>query len=248
MDVVRPDAAFPHLVIGDRDGVSWPYFRREIPHNWYVDARYPRCGVLSRDEASILYNTALAMSGRMALEIGCWKGWSTCHLLAGGVDLDVIDPLLDRDEFRRDVSAAIDWVHSDLGVAARVNLCAGASPDAVDRLAAEGRGPWSLIFIDGSHDAPAPRLDATAADRHASPDALVLLHDLAAPDVAEGLVYLADRGWQTAVYHTMQLMGVAWRGRVRPLAHQPDPRVNWSLPDHLSGFCLAPSPGDARGG
>jgi hypothetical protein len=100
MDVVRPDAAFPHLVIGDRDGVSWPYLRREIPHNWYVDARYPRCGVLSRDEALILYNTALAMSGRMALEIGCWKGWSTCHLLAGGVDLDVIDPLLDRDEFR----------------------------------------------------------------------------------------------------------------------------------------------------
>jgi HEAT repeat protein len=30
-------------------------------------------------------------------------------------------------------------------------------------------------------------------------------------------------------------MGVAWRGNVTPVPHQPDPRVEWSLPAHLRG-------------
>jgi hypothetical protein len=34
----------------------------------------------------------------------------------------------------------------------------------------------------------------------------------------------------------MQNMGVAWRGNVIPIQHQPDPKVNWQLPKHLQGY------------
>ena len=36
------------------------------------------------------------------------------------------------------------------------------------------------------------------------------------------------------VYQTMQIMGVAWRGDIQPVEHQPDPQVNWVLPKHLA--------------
>ncbi|WP_204249752.1 hypothetical protein [Gemmata sp. SH-PL17] len=49
-----------------------------------MDRRAPHIGFVSRDEAAILYNTALRFRGRRALEIGCWLGWSTCHLALGG--------------------------------------------------------------------------------------------------------------------------------------------------------------------
>jgi hypothetical protein len=79
--------------------------------------------------------------------------------------------------------------------------------------------------------------DAKAAHLVAAPDALVLFHDLASPDVTEGLNYLRDQGWQTLIYQTMQIMGAAWRGQCRPVPHLPDPAVDWPpLPDHLKGY------------
>jgi predicted O-methyltransferase YrrM len=243
LEVLRLDDAFPHMVVGDRAGCRWPYLRREVPHNWYVDARYPRCGFLSRDEAHVVFNNGLAFRARRALEIGCWKGWSTCHLLAAGVHLDVIDPVLARPEFRDDVTRAAALVSSDLRIEARLNLRAEASPDAVERLACDGGARWSLVFIDGGHDAPAPLHDAMIAARFAADDALILLHDVVCPDVASGLAYLRSQGWQTALYQTAQMIGAAWRGNARPVPHQPDPRVAWSVPDHLLSFDLVSSPG-----
>jgi hypothetical protein len=78
--------------------------------------------------------------------------------------------------------------------------------------------------------------DAQVAERYAAEDALILFHDLASPDVAEGLNYLRDRGWNTMIYQTMQIMGVAWRGNVKPVEHIPDPAVNWTLPEHLKDY------------
>ena len=68
---------------------------------------------------------------------------------------------------------------------------------------------------------------------------MTLFHDLAAPAVAQGLDYYRQRGWNTMVYQTKQIMGVAWRGNVKPVEHEPDPQVNWSLPDHLSGYHIS---------
>ena len=76
---IRLDDSFPNMVVGDKATATWPYLRREIPHNWYVDRRQPTVGFVNRDEAHILYNSALRCPGRQ-LEIGCWLGWSACHM------------------------------------------------------------------------------------------------------------------------------------------------------------------------
>ena len=65
---------------------------------------------------------------------------------------------------------------------------------------------------------------------------MVLFHDLVSPDVAAGLAVMRDAGWRTMLYQTMQIMGVAWRGDVEPVRHQPDPAICWTLPRHLRGY------------
>jgi glycosyltransferase involved in cell wall biosynthesis/predicted O-methyltransferase YrrM len=237
--IVQPDAAFPNMEVGDPDTCPWEHLRRDVPHNWYVDRRQPIVGFLSRDEAHILYNTALQFQGKRALEIGCWLGWSACHLALAGVELDVVDPLLARSDFYQSVSDSLEAA----GVRRAVNLVAGYSPQAVEALATQQRqwslSQWSLIFIDGDHEAPGPLQDAIVCERLAAPDALIVFHDLASPDVAQGLDYLRQRGWHTQVYQTMQIMGVAWRGNVQPIAHQPDPKVKWQLPQHLQNYTVS---------
>jgi glycosyltransferase involved in cell wall biosynthesis len=232
LSLVRPDAAFPNMVVGDQRHCDWPYLRRDVPHNWYVDRRLPGVGFVNRDEASILYNTALRFRGRDALEIGCHLGWSACHLALGGVWLDVVDPFLEQQGIRLTVEESL----TAAGVRRQVNLVPARSPDAVVELhRRRGRG-WNLIFIDGNHEADGPRGDAIVIERFAAPDALVLFHDLAAPAVARGLDYFRERGWRIGLYQTAQIMGVAWRGAVEPVAHEPDPAVQWTGPAHLEAL------------
>lgn len=233
--IVLPDECFPNMIVGDTDIQPWPYLRREIPHNWYVDKRHPTVGFLSRDEAHILYNTALKFKGKKALEIGCWLGWSACHLALAGVKLEIVDPLLARPDFYESVRNSLQAA----GVLDSIHLVAGYSPQAVEELAAQLQTKWSLIFIDGNHEAPGPLNDAIICEQLAAQDALILFHDLAAPDVAQGLDYFKQKGWQTMVYQTMQIMGVAWRGNVEPVIHLPDPKVNWVLPAHLQNYTVS---------
>ena len=233
--IVKPDKYFPNMIVGDPNLQPWPYLRREIPHNWYVDKRYPTVGFLSRDEAHILYNTALQFKGKKALEIGCWLGWSACHLALAGVELEVVDPLLARPDFYESISNSLQAA----GVLESIHLVAGYSPQAVEELAAQLQTKWSLIFIDGNHEAPGPLNDAIICEQLAAENALIVFHDLAAPDVAQGLDYFKQKGWHTLVYQTMQIMGVAWRGNVEPVIHQPDPKVNWVLPPHLQSYTVS---------
>lgn len=224
--VVIPDAAFPNMVEGNRRRLAVPYLRREIPHKWYVDIRSPMSGFVSREEALILHNTAKLFAGKPALEIGCWMGWSACHLALGGVILDIVDPLLAEQGMYDNVTTSLRAA----GVADRCTLHAGSSPSAVCDIAMREGKRWSLIFIDGNHEASHPLDDAMAAEQYAQETAAVLFHDLAFPDVAPAFDYLRSRGWNTMVYLTMQIMGVAWRGAVNPVRHLPDPNVAWHLP------------------
>lgn len=235
LSVIQPDQHFPNMIIGDTRTCVWPYLRREISHNWYVDRRQPTVGFLSRDEAHILYNTAIKFKGKKALEIGCWLGWSACHLALAGIELDVVDPLLERPDFYESVSNSLQ----SADVIDLVNLIPGFSPQKVEEVAAQHQRKWSLIFIDGNHDAPGPLEDAIACEQLAEEDAIVLFHDLASPDVAQGLDYFKHKGWNTMVYQTMQIMGVAWRGNVEPVQHQPDPCIHLHLPEHLKDYSIS---------
>jgi predicted O-methyltransferase YrrM len=234
LEQVWPDAAFPHMVVGDTAECGWPYLRREIAHNWYVDRRTPAIGFVSRDEAALLYNTALRMRGRPCLEIGCWRGWSTVHLALGGGELDCVDPILADPETRRELAATL----ARAGVADRVNLVPRRSPEGVEEIALRTGRRWSFAFIDGDHAGDAPLADAEVVQRFAADDAVVILHDLAAPEPAAALAYLREQGWETAIYQTMQILGVATRGACRPIPHTPDPAQRWSLPEHLASFPL----------
>jgi predicted O-methyltransferase YrrM len=234
--LIRPDDCFPFMgIVPDRTQITWPYFRHGVPHIYRCDRRSPGIGFVSRDEAHILYNTALLCRGQPALEIGCWMGWSTCHIALAGVVLDVVDPLLSNPDVHRSVSFSLDAA----GVSQRVRLLADRSPAAVLRLHQTERRQWGFIFIDGDHDRPGPLLDAQVAHDVAAPDAMVMFHDLVSPEVAEGLDYLRDHGWNTLIYQTVQIMGVAWRGAAKPLAHVPDPSVAWSVPDHMASYLVA---------
>jgi hypothetical protein len=187
-------------------------------------------GFVNRDEAAILYNTALRFKGRRGLEIGCWLGWSTCHIALAGITLDTMDPELANPAVRQNVEVSL----STAGVRGLVNLVTSRSPQGVAELAA-GR-KWSFLFIDGDHESPAPFEDAVACAAHAADDAMILLHDLAAPAVGDAFGWLRQTGWKTAIYKTMQFMGVAWRGEVEPVQHTADPAISWAQPRHLIGY------------
>ncbi len=232
LEIVLPDACFPNMVRGDVQRQPWRYLRREIPHAWYVDARDPLMGFVSRDEAAILYNVARAFAGRPALEIGCWRGWSTCHLGLAGVHLDVLDPVLESAGHRAEIEAMLECA----AIADNVRLHPGRSPDGIAAVAAQRGDKWSLFFIDGDHESLAPMRDVEECLEHAAQDAAFLFHDLASPDVADALRMLEGCGFNVMLYQTMQIMGIAWRGRVTPVHHVPDPTVPWQLPHHLVGL------------
>ncbi|HEY4641362.1 MAG TPA: class I SAM-dependent methyltransferase [Thermoanaerobaculia bacterium] len=231
LQVVRPDACFPHMRPGDSLHHPWKYLRRDVPHLWYADDRFPLMGFLNRDEAVLLHNIALHFAAKRALEIGSWLGWSTAHLALAGVTVDVIDPAHDDPSFRTIVEQSL----ACCGVSDRVNLTSGRSPEAVATLG----GKWSLFFIDGDHESPGPVRDALACLPFATDDCAFIFHDLAAPAVAAGLRVLAEKGFHVVVYQTAQIMAMAWRGDVTPVAHVPDPDVAWQVPAHLAGLPIS---------
>lgn len=238
LDLVLPDVGFPDMIVGDMSVNDWPYLRRDIHHNWYVDRYSPTVGFVSRDEAAILYNTAKRFAGRPCLEIGCWRGWSTAHIALGCGALDVIDPILADDAHLAAVRAAL----ARAGALDRVRFHPRPSPEEVHALFERTRRRWAFAFIDGDHEGDGPLNDAEAVARYAAADALVLFHDLLSPDVARGLGFFRDAGWRTMIYQTVQIMGVAWRGAVEPVAHIPDPAQRWWSPLHLAAYPVSGEP------
>ena len=222
---VRPDDAFPHLRPGDAPRHPWKYLRRDVPHVWYVDERFPLMGFLNRDEATLLHNIALSFAGSRALEIGSWLGWSTCHLALAGVTVDSIDPAHDDPATRPSIEASL----AAAGVTDRVRLLGGRSPEAI----ATAGERWSLFFVDGDHEGGAPMRDTAACLPFATDDCAFVFHDVAAPAVAAALRLLTDRGFHVVLFQTAQIMAMAWRGNITPPPHIPDPDVAWQVPAHL---------------
>jgi predicted O-methyltransferase YrrM len=229
---IRADSFFPYMIAGEVNQNDWIYMRREIPHIWYVDSRFPIMGFMNRDEAILLHNIALQFAEKRALEIGCWMGWSSCHLALANVKLDVIDPVLADPVFQQSVTASLNAA----GVTDRVKLHALPSPEGVTAAAKQSGTPWSLLVIDGDHERPGPARDVMACLEHCADDCAFVFHDLASPHVAEALRLLEARGFLVMLYQTQQIMGIAWRGNVKPPMHIPDPSVFWQLPHHLVGL------------
>jgi hypothetical protein len=226
---------FPELVARDAEEIDWAYLRREVPHIWRSDARarrQPNTGAISLEEAELLYNNALPFAGKRGIEVGCHYGWSTAHLVKAGLLLDVVDPALGDDHHHDAVTTSLTKV----GGPGTFSLWPGFSPGIIKAVSASSPAAYSFAFIDGQHEGPSPRRDAEAVAEEMAADACIMFHDLTSPYVAAGLAALADSGWKTGIYNTMQVMGVAWRGRFKPVRHVADPNVPWPRLSHLSDF------------
>jgi hypothetical protein len=229
-------AAFPSLEIRDPSTITWPYLRKDAPHLWRSDRRslrHPDTGVQSAEEAQLLYNNALSMQGRRGLEIGCHYAWSTAHLLAAGLILDVIDPALGYPDQRRDVEESLRSVPAGAG---RFKLWAGFSPSITPAVLTTAEARWSFVFIDGYHEGRAPLDDAEEVSRSCAAEACVMFHDLVSPDVAAGLRHFEREGWSVGLYNTMQVMGIAWRGGASPAKHIVDANMPAADYEHLQGL------------
>jgi GT2 family glycosyltransferase/glycosyltransferase involved in cell wall biosynthesis/predicted O-methyltransferase YrrM len=229
LSVVMPDSCFPNMTTGDESSQTGLNLRSEFVHNRYSDRQAPQVAFLNRDEAVLLYNLALQFRDKPGLEIGCWKGWSTCHLALAGAELDVIDPILSDPEHLKSVRDSLGAA----GILARVRLYAASSPHGVRHLAKLTSTKWNFFFINGDHEGKAPAFDAAECLEHAATDAMIVFHSLIEPEVEQGLNLLWRKGWNVLVYHTRQMMGIAWRGAVKPVTHEGDPRISWTIPPHL---------------
>ena len=230
---------FDSLTEADPTTVKWPYLRYRTPHIWRVDRRSSspvQIGIVSYEEAVLIFNLAKQFAGRRALEIGCHLGWVSAHLLAAGVELDIIDPALGQSARVAAVKSTLDGIPGRRGY----NLWAGFSPSVVPAVRSTSSDPWSLVMVDGNHEGDAPKLDALAVAGHCAVDAVVIFHDLFSPHVANGLLALKEKGWKTCVYNTMQVVGVAWRGDVQLVDHIADPNVpNAFLYSHVAALTAA---------
>ena len=214
---------FPSLAEQDATKNRWPFLRREVPHVFRTDVRskVANIGVISKEEAVILHNLAKHFSGLRALEIGCHLAWSSAHILAAGVRLDIVDPRLEDGEHGKFVRDSLTRAVPN----AAYKLWSGFSPSIIDAVAATSSEPWSFVFIDGNHDGIAPVNDSIAVIPHCADTACVVFHDLVAPPVAAGLEYFRKQGWNTRIYNTMQVLGIAWRGDFTPIQHIADKNV-----------------------
>lgn len=235
LDAPSLDHLFPNMIEVDKSVSTWPWLRRDVDHPFRVDRRNPIVGFINRDEASLLYSNARLFVGRDGLEIGAWRGWSTAHLIAAGLaSLHVVEPLLEDPDWRSEFVE----VTRKAGGGANTILVPEKSPEAVLRLGASG-ARWSFAFVDGDHDGEAPAQDALACAPYLESTAMVLFHDLVSPYVAKGLRALQSAGWNVMAYQTAQMLGVAWRGEVVPVAHKPDPLQQWRVPGHLEGIVIS---------
>jgi predicted O-methyltransferase YrrM len=226
------DDLFPNMIEAEKSASTWPYFRKHIDHPFRVDRRNPTVGFINRDEASILHANARAFRGRNGIEVGAWRGWSTAYLIAAGIaPLHVIEPLLADPEWRRE----FEQVVRGAGGASSTLLVPEKSPEAITRLGEAG-ARWSFAFIDGDHDGEAPTRDALTCAPYLEATAMLLFHDLVSPHVGAALRALATKGWNVMAYQTAQMIGVAWRGAIAPVAHKPDPTQHWEVPAHLAGI------------
>lgn len=220
---------FPSLEERDPKLVRWEYLRYNVPHKWRVDTRHGEntmIGTLSSEEAMLLHALALPFAGKRALEIGCHLAWSSAHILTAGVTLDVVDPALGSQQHFDNVESSLAEVGNSFGVSGAYHLWAGFSPSIISAIASLKKQPWSFVFIDGNHDGDAPADDAKAVINYMADDSLVVFHDLISPHVTAGLEVFHDAGWNTKIYNTMQVLGVAWRGDIAPVEHVADRNVS----------------------
>jgi hypothetical protein len=186
---------------------------------------YRRCGFWTMDEVAILYDVARQLGG-MWLDIGGHTGWTSAHLALAGCSVVAIDPMYRLQAFR-------DRSRENLLAAGAIGIWRhpGTSEDyfATDRVT---RIDGSVI--DGEHTAPMPLQDAIGSAQRMKAKGAILFHDAVGAPVQDGVLWLAQQGFQKRVYPTCHGVALCWRGELEPPPYVPDPTVLAGVRGHLA--------------
>ena len=177
-------------------------------------------GFLAPTEAMALYRYASKVpAGGNILEIGCWKGKSTCCLASGlrRGTVNVIDPFDaygepgsgEVYEIKRGEKALVDQFKdtmSQLGMLEKINVLEGYSRDFV------GKIPMlDLLFIDGDHSIAGCRFDYENYAPQLKSGGYLALHDYYPERADLGPTYVIhDIINKTAAYRPMGVYGSLW--------------------------------------
>jgi hypothetical protein len=155
---------------------SFPFVARRrsfnplVKHTGRYDRRYPGVGLLTLDEAAILFNCGLAMEDETLIEIGGWEGWSTAAWALSGVQVVAIDPALNGLPQGESCRASLAEQERSIESISR------ATARTAHWLGQRVRDCGLAVFIDGDHDGEAPLRDAIEAQAVAADDCLIAFH------------------------------------------------------------------------
>lgn len=220
LDPLRLDRCFPFRQRYEERRHGRPALRPDTGRALFVDSRAPQRILLSREEVSLIHANARQFKGLRALEIGPWMGWTTLHLAAAGLTVDVLGSVLQEPVVNNAQVEAIARFR-DLATAERldspaVNLFCGNEDAAVlTTLAGRAGEPWALCVLDGA-DGKLVEMAQACAGR-CRPDAMILLPRTRRPGIDAAVDQLKRTGWTATVYDTIHGLTVLWRGRLRPV-------------------------------
>lgn len=222
---LKLDRCFPFRIAYDERRHGRTAALPERQAGLYVDSRAPQRLLPTREEASLIHANARRFAGGRALEIGPWMGWTTLHLAAAGLAVDVLGGnLQDVTVNNAQVEAVAryrEMAAADGLAAPEVAMFAG-SEDAAVLATLHGRvgAQWSFCVIDGA-DGKLVEV-AVACAGYCRPDAMIVFPRTARPGIAEALARLKEAGWRTAERRTAHGLAVAWRGQAAPVLFEQE--------------------------
>ncbi len=210
---------FPHMVwkpLPHSFGVPVPVEWQDKADDDPVFGIFKKCGCWVDDEREILSACMAQCLGKLTLDIGCNVGltsktmnWST------NAQVDCIDPMLGNLEFARrffdNTGFPHDWTYPSTSDAFFEEL--------------EPHIHYAGVAIDGDHEPESPLRDAQNAATHLEESGCILLHDTLGAPVQVAVTWLLDHDFRAAVYETVHVVTVAYRGNFTPPEFVPDPRV-----------------------
>lgn len=201
-------------------------FGHDVPSDWKdkadddpVFGLYKNCGMWTHDEAAILWNVALGVRDKRALDIGCHTGWTTIHMGVPGMSIAAIDPMIRVPEFHQ--RFVENGAQAAVGYQTSEQYFAPLSE----------RAKFGLICIDGDHSPGKPLEDASNAAAHLADDGVIILHDGTGAPVQEAVWRLHDQGFHVRAYNTPHLVFCCWLDGFLPPDHVPDLQVLRQLHD-----------------
>lgn len=186
-------------------------------------------GLLSHDEAAIVYLSAKQVGGRW-LDIGCHTGWTALHMAFAGAFVEALDNMFASPGFKARAEGNIDRARKYNQIFLHPytsRMYFGGDPRYPLPMMDQGT-MFDGVLIDGDHCTGEPEYDAQQSFKYLNPRGVILMHDFIGGPVTRAVTWLIAQGMKCRIYYTSsQLLAVTWRGEFTPPNYTPDPSVDW---------------------